>query len=54
MLKKPRSTDRSATFRRLCRPLPAIPEAVGQLNVRELAILRLIATGTDNGHIAAP
>jgi len=42
-----------ATFRRLRHPLPATPDAVAQLNLRELAILRLIATGDDNGQIAA-
>ncbi|HTD33025.1 MAG TPA: LuxR C-terminal-related transcriptional regulator [Candidatus Elarobacter sp.] len=42
-----------ATYRSLHRRRPAAPAADGPLNVRELAILRLIATGDDNGHIAA-
>jgi DNA-binding NarL/FixJ family response regulator len=53
MLMERRSTESSAAFRRLCRPLPVRPELSAVLSLRELAILRLIATGDDNGHIAA-
>jgi len=42
-----------ATFHRLRRRPPTAPNAESPLSVRELAILRLIATGDDNGHIAA-
>jgi DNA-binding NarL/FixJ family response regulator len=42
-----------ATFRTLRRPLPATPKPAGPLTARELAILRLIASGDDNGQIAA-
>ena len=41
------------TFRRLRNSRVAAPLIPGPLTVRELAILRLIATGDDNGHIAA-
>jgi DNA-binding NarL/FixJ family response regulator len=42
-----------ATFHRLRSHRPAAPRPAGPLNVRELAILRQIASGDDNGHIAA-
>ena len=41
-----------ATFRRLRGSRAAAPHVAGPLTVRELAILRLIATGDDNGDIA--
>jgi len=42
-----------ATFRRLRYPKRPTPDGTTPLSAREVAILRLIAGGDDNGHIAA-